>query len=215
MESSPQEDRKGIQFACICGRCGEKIGFPSRSVQTRGGCGPGDSMELTCGHVIHALECSPDGREAEQVRANVECPICPKLLKDLAHEIARSAKRTLTKETGLVDTFGESDVVMKESGEGTGEGEEEAVVAGGEGEAVANDPENDVEVQLEWEREDVERELGNETPLPAQTTHRPKAYRTMQQLVFDSGIEKRKKETKVFRGRSLPKPMKVKRIGKK
>jgi hypothetical protein len=56
--------------------------------------GPGDSMELTCGHVIHALECRPDGREAEQVRANVECPICPKLLKDLAHEITRPAKRT-------------------------------------------------------------------------------------------------------------------------
>ena len=124
-------------------------------------------------------------------------------------------KRTLTKETGLEDTFGESDVVMKESGEGTGEGGEEAVVAGGEGEAVVNDPENYLEVQLEWEREDVERELGNETPLPTQTTHRPKAHRTMQQLVFNSGIEKHKKETKVFRGRSLPKPMTMKRIGMK
>lgn len=105
-----------------------------------------------------------------------------------------------------MDTVGESDVVMRESGEGTGEGEEEAVV---------NDPENYLEEQLEWEREDVERELGDQTPLPAQTTQRPKAHGTMQQLMFDSGIEKHKKETKVFRGRSLPKPMKVKRIRKK
>ena len=120
--------------------------------------------------------------------------------------IVESVKGILTKETGLVDTVGESDIAMRESGEGTGEGEKEAVV---------NDPENYLEVQLEWEREDVERELGNETLLPAQTTHRPKAHRTMQQLVFDSGLEKHEKETKVFRGRSLPKPMKVKRIGKK
>lgn len=148
MVSTLQNDRRQIQFACVCGWCGEKVNSPLRSVLRMEECGQGDSIELICGHVIHAFDyCHLSSeREAERLTAEGDCPICPKLLKGLAQEIAKSAMKTLTNKTGLMTEVED------------------------EGEGVTSMSAESLELQLNLEREDMDREaLGNETPLADQT----------------------------------------------